>query len=232
MEPITLARRWRDGVLLFRRKFEATWFAYFEHLELTADYLTEPVLINDRTFRPAFWIREWHAFVYVMPISFAPNQDHRNIHAEAEELSRIAPQFDVMVAVGKPDDFYTTIKLHSAKFREFTQSWDCSRTTVINNWTIAGTLDKEEQTAYYWILISADSFGYIPGARRWFHACTCNRPQCTLCGRYVNFMPEDFYGTAFDINFHRHLPADSRKERKISRSRADASPSRICNSGE
>jgi hypothetical protein len=213
-EHIQLRRGWRDASIGFRRRLEATWFAYFEHLGLTADYFSEPLLVQDRTFQPSLWVREWSAFVYVLPPVVSPNEHQRQLMADAVELSKRMVDFDVIVAFGNPDELTSYIELHSSAFSKFLHSWTCDKTVPTNRWTISGSIDRQECIAYYWMLISADNFGYIPGTRQWYSVCFCGGEACQLCKRFENFSPVDAYGTTFGIDINRHLPCEPRKKRK------------------
>jgi hypothetical protein len=210
-------RVWRDTSVAFRRRLEAVWFAYFEHLGLTPDYLLDALDVNGREFQPCMWIREWSMFVYLLPSAPSMDRNQREVSAEAEELSRQVKEFDVIVACGNPDESETYVELHSSELSKFLHSWTCDKTVPTNMWVIAGTIDKQKDIAYYWTLISPDNFGYIPGTRQWYSVCFCAGNHCNICERFESFLPVDAYGTAFGIDINRHLPCESRRKARRSR---------------
>lgn len=212
-EYIALSRAWRDTTYAFRRRIDAEWFAYFEHLGLTPDYLYDGLSIGSSTFYPRLFVSEWRAFVYLLPTA----ETRAEFAEEARELSKLMPQFDVLIVHGKPDKLRTYIELYSASFESFLNSWPTDEARPLNRWMIAGTIDRAESTAYYWTLLNADDFGYVPATKDWYSICFCRSESCELCTRFEPFVPIDAYGTAFSISFSRHLQCEPRRKAKRSR---------------
>jgi hypothetical protein len=202
-EHVVLSRGWRDLRDGFRRKVDALWFAYFEHLGLTVDYLTDPVEAAGETFQPSLWIHQWNTFVCIVPyvdVSMPPQ-----MVSAGSQLSVSIPEFDTIVAVGTPDTDDSYVMLFSAESEPVTE----------NRWAIAGLIDREEERAYYWMLINNDGIGYISGTRQSYAICFCGRRECSLCSRYEIFLPAQAYGTAFGIDLRRHITPEITKKRRV-----------------
>jgi len=194
---------WKDRRDNFYARIESAWFVYFEWLGLTPK-MVSPIRIDDRCYRPSFWIEEWSCFVFVTEHRSA-NLQARALFAEAEELSKRLGAFDVLVMIGMPASADSGVRLYSRPFADFLNSWNCKITTHRNSWSLTGIIDLKDSTAYYWLLVDGYHFGYLPGNRSWFESCNCNKGDCALCIRFEGFSPIEVAGTPFLEDFPRHM---------------------------